>query len=579
VSFLDGSTVLGTVSIPATATGPVTVTLTTSTLALGSHSLTAVYNDDSNYKTTSSAAVTETIAPASIGTTLTLKSGTNPSVFGQSVTFTATVAAVSGSTVPTGSVIFTDTSVSPNVTLGNVALTNGVATVTVTVFDVNATGHVIQATFIPTGTTFAASTTTLTQQVNPAGTTTALVSSAPAAGVGQAVTFTATVATVAPGVGTPTGTVQFFIDSTITPVATVALDATGAATYSTSSLALGSHTASAKYVPATNALGASNFAPSSSTTLTQTVSKVTPTVTVNPVPNPSGQGNSVTISARVTPTFAGGVAPTGTVTFFVDGSPLGAPVAIPASPPGAVTVQTTTTALTQGSHAITATYNGDGNYNAGTSAPVTEVVTGGAQTTTTFTSNPPSPTVTGQPYTLNANVAGSIPGTTPTGTVTFSEGSTVLAAVPVDSSGAASFTVSNPSGGNHNYTAAYSGDIFYSPSTATLLQAVQAGQTTTTLTSLKNPGVLNQPVTFQATVAPVSPASGTPTGTVTFFDNGVAIGTATLVNGVAKFTTSSLAKGNHTITATYAGDVNFAGSSTTAAVQQFITLVPFIFTL
>lgn len=581
VSFLDGSTVLGTVTIPASGPGAVTVQLLTSSLTVGPHTLTAVYNGDTKYTTATSAPVTETINPASIGTTLAFQASPNPSAFGQSVTFTATITPISGSTVPTGSIIFTD--ITTSVTLGNGPVNAaGVATVSVSALEVNAAGHVIQATFIPTGTTFAASTATLTQKINPAGTTTTLVSSAPAAGVGQAVTFTATVAVVSPGVGTPTGTVQFFVDNTIVPVATSPLGANGVATFTTSTLSLGNHNVSATYVPTVNALGGTNFAASSSATLLQTVSKVTPTVGVSVVPNPSGLNSSVTISATVTPTFAGGVAPTGTVSFFANGNPIGVTQTIPASSPGPVTVQTTTTALLQGSNSITAVYSGDANYNTATSPPVIETVTGGALTTTTFTANPPSPSVTGQPIVLNASVAysgpaGGNPGTTPTGTVTFSEGSTVLATVPLNA-GAASFTVANPSGGNHTYTAAYSGDILYSPSTATLFQAVQAGQTTTTLTSLKNPGVLNQPVTFSAAVAPVAPASGTPTGTVTFFDNGAPIGTATLVNGVANFTTTSLAKGNHNITATYNGDVNFASSTTSLALQQFISLIPFIFT-
>jgi hypothetical protein len=55
--------------------------------------------------------------------------------------------------------------------------------------------------------------------------------------------------------------------------------------------------------------------------------------------------------------------------------------------------------------------------------------------------------------------------------------------------------------------------------------------------------------------------SGTVRGTVTLYDGTTALATKSLSGGVAKFTTSKLAKGAHTITATYNGNANFLGSS------------------
>src|SRR5262249_19225861 len=92
---------------------------------------------------------------------------------------------------------------------------------------------------------------------------------------------------------------------------------------------------------------------------------------------------------------------------------------------------------------------------------------------------------------------------------------------------------------------------------------VTKGDTTTTVTSSVNPSVFGQFVTFTATVSAVSPASGTPQGTVTFLDNNVSIGTAPLSGGIATFTTSALSVGGHPITTTYAGDSNFNGSNGT----------------
>jgi hypothetical protein len=96
--------------------------------------------------------------------------------------------------------------------------------------------------------------------------------------------------------------------------------------------------------------------------------------------------------------------------------------------------------------------------------------------------------------------------------------------------------------------------------------------TTTSLSSNSNPTTLGTSVTFTATVT--SSASGTPTGTVTFLDNGASIGTGTLTSSaMATFTTSSLAVGSHPITAQYGGDPNFA-SSTSNPITQIINLKP-----
>jgi hypothetical protein len=81
--------------------------------------------------------------------------------------------------------------------------------------------------------------------------------------------------------------------------------------------------------------------------------------------------------------------------------------------------------------------------------------------------------------------------------------------------------------------------------------------TTTTLTSSANPSVFGQAVTFTATVSAASSSADTPTGTVTFLDGGSSLGSVALSGGMAAFTTSALAVGNHAITVSYAGDTRF----------------------
>jgi hypothetical protein len=87
---------------------------------------------------------------------------------------------------------------------------------------------------------------------------------------------------------------------------------------------------------------------------------------------------------------------------------------------------------------------------------------------------------------------------------------------------------------------------------------------TLSLTAAPNPGTLGQPVTITATITPSNA-----TGTVTFYDNDVFIGTAPVAGGVATFVTSSLAANQHSLGAIYGGDIQTA-SSYFAFLPEFI---------
>lgn len=92
-------------------------------------------------------------------------------------------------------------------------------------------------------------------------------------------------------------------------------------------------------------------------------------------------------------------------------------------------------------------------------------------------------------------------------------------------------------------------------------------ETTTSLTSDINPSLVNELVTFTATVSPALA-----TGTVEFFDGATSIGTGTLAGGVATFSTSTLAVGTHPITAAYGGDATYS-NSTSNTVSQVVNLI------
>jgi Bacterial Ig-like domain (group 3) len=103
---------------------------------------------------------------------------------------------------------------------------------------------------------------------------------------------------------------------------------------------------------------------------------------------------------------------------------------------------------------------------------------------------------------------------------------------------------------------------------------VNQASTTTTLTSSANSAAVGQSVTFTATVTPVAPGTGTPTGTVTFLDGGSSIGTDALTGGVATLTTSALAAGNHTITTSYAGNTDFVGGTGSLTGNPQVVVAP-----
>ncbi len=101
-----------------------------------------------------------------------------------------------------------------------------------------------------------------------------------------------------------------------------------------------------------------------------------------------------------------------------------------------------------------------------------------------------------------------------------------------------------------------------------LNNSVLLNPTKTTLTSSLNPSVYGQAVTF---AAHVTSTSGTPTGTVIFFDGATALGSATLASGSTSISISSLAAGTHSITAVYQGALGFA-PSTSAPLTQTVTM-------
>lgn len=290
----------------------------------------------------------------------TVMSSAEPSVFGQSVTFTATVSAAALSTgTPTGTVMFKD----GNATLGTGTL-NGSGQATFSTSSLSVTSHSItavysgDANFHATNEDTGSTAISFTQIVNAADTSSTVASSVNPSVFGQSVTFTATVGAVAPGSGTPGGTVQFVVDGVNfgSPVVLVAGSATSNAT-STLNVSGSPHTVTANYV---NTDG--NFKNSTGSLAGgQNVTAASTSTAVSSSQNPSVYGQAVTFSATVSVASPGVGPATGSVQFVVDGVNFGLPVPLTSGSAIGAAVSTLTVSGTP--HSISANYvNSDGNF-------------------------------------------------------------------------------------------------------------------------------------------------------------------------------------------------------------------------
>jgi hypothetical protein len=476
----------------------------------------------------------------SSATTTALASSLNPSNFGQSVTFTATVTGY-GAT-PTGTMNFTVDGVS----IGTGPLNgSGVASISTSTLAIGTRSVV--ATYSGDSSYSASTSSTLSQVVNTGSATVALQSSLNPSNVAQNVTFTATV-TAQAGSGTPTSTVTF--KDGVYTIGSAVLSG-GVATFTTSSLSAGSHSITGVYS------GDAKYTSATSPALPQTVNKLAPTVSVTSSVNPSVTGQLTTFTATVSGTAA---TPTGTVTITADGSSIGTITLSGGT--GTLSVPLTATGATR---SIVAGYGGDSNYNWANSSAVSQTVN--AASTTIAVTASSNPAISGASLTFTATVSAIAPGQgTPTGTVTFSDGGNPLGTQTL-TGGAATLSTSALSSGSHNITATYGGTPAFAASTSsTLTETISPGVTTVAVSSSQNPSVLGQSVTL---TAQVTPSGAIPPGsTVQFLVGGSPFGSPVTLDGSGTgiLTTTTLPAGTSSITAAY--------NSTTSGPLSQVVLVP-----
>jgi hypothetical protein len=364
-----------------------------------------------------------------------------------------------------------------------------------------------------------------------AATTTTLNPSANPLTFGQNLTLTATVTPA-----TATGTVTFY-DGAAT-LGSSPLNG-GIATLSVSTLGIGWHSLTAIYAGDATDLSSGSLA------FYETVNAPPTSTAISSSANPSTFGQSLTITATVSPLSA-----TGTVTFKDGAMTLGAGTLSNGSASLAIAT------LPAGSHSLTAVYGGDANNSGSTSPILNETITQAA-TTVTLSSSASSSTF-GQTLTFTATVS---PGAA-TGTVTFRDGGTIISTVPLNN-GTAALQFSNLTAGSHTIVAAYNGDANDAGSTSAILtQTVSQAASAMTLSSSINPSTFGQSVTLLATISPAAAS-----GFVVFKDGPAILGSGAIYSGTAYLTLSTLTVSPHALTAVYNGDSNDVGSTSAVYTQ------------
>jgi hypothetical protein len=266
----------------------------------------------------------------------------------------------------------------------------------------------------------------------------------------------------------PTGAITLTSTGTPLGVGSLNLNSRGYAEIQT--LVPGTYAVSASYP------GDSSYGPSSANA-NFTISKAATTASASVAGQQVQYGSNETIEGTVA-TTSDGVAPTGTLTFSVDGSTIspsnlvytGSPYQPGTTPPAYATLSATgsTVFLSTGSHTLSVQYSGDANYAASTSGPTTVNVTQAQPTFTSWGANP-STTNLNQQVTLFAQMAGSNAGVAPTGTMTFSVDNQAVSGTITYTPTAHGLNASLPynptAAGTHKITVSYSGDSNYLPAT------------------------------------------------------------------------------------------------------------------
>ncbi len=302
----SASVASGTATLTAGTSNSTAVVPIPDTLSAGDYTASVSYGGDSNYAPSS----TPTIVQVSVGRVLPTINWTQPAgiTHGSNLSAILNATAVNGSASVAGGFAFTAT------------LQGGSAVAVSSTTVLGAGSYTLTATFTPTdAVAYASATGSVSLTVAKATPAVTLTSSASTALVQGAITFTATVSSPA---STPSGSVTFYDGTTLLGSGTLTQ---GAATYASSSLAVGSHPITAAYG------GDSNFSSVTSSEVAQIVSDFTITVA-------SGSSSTATVAAGGTATYSLTISPSAGTTF-----PAAAALTTAGAPTGSIVTITPST--------------------------------------------------------------------------------------------------------------------------------------------------------------------------------------------------------------------------------------------
>jgi hypothetical protein len=607
VSFRDNLVNIGTCAAEAVTANIATCSI--NLLSVGTHPITAVYNGDSNFNGSTSNSVDQVVNKVDTTTTIT-GDNPDPSVFGQNYTVAFTVAvAAPGLGTPTGNVTVSDgtNTCAATVAAGSCQLPStsvGTKSLTATYSgDSNANGSVSAAA--PHQVIKADSNVTVQTTINPPT-------------YGQVLTMTASLTAVSPGIGVPQGVVNFTDGgAAIADCQNVAVNAFGSATCATNTLPAG-----VNKLIAANYSGDADFNSSSGST-TQNINKATLNITASSHTVTYGDAAPV-ITSTITDFVLGenssalSTQPTCSTTYTQGAGAVNSPYPTSCTAAAAANYQFnyiggtvlvnkktldftaenksrgygtanpaltfTTSGLIAGDNLANSTTGSPGlSTSATATSPVgtypIEITAGnlastnysfGTFTNGTLTVGTSQLTVTAEDKTRTFGAANPALTFTVTG-FTNGEGTSVLTGAPTLSTtaiatsapGAYPITITHGTLANSNYTFAFVNGT---------MTVTGGAATTTTITNAAslaaNATPVGQAYAVNWSVQPVPPAAGTPTGNVTVSDGTGATCTASAATGTCNLTSTTL--GAKTITATYSGDANFAGSSATAATTTIV---------
>lgn len=529
VTFMSGSTILGTVALSSGA-----ATLTTSFGTAGARTLRAVYSGDSNVGSSTSPLVSLVVSQTSTG--VALQASSSMVVIGKPLTLTA---AVTGSS-PTGSVTFKE----GETLLGTVSLIGGQAVFTTSWSGVGS--HAITASYAGDANNAAQTSPVVTVSVlekMPA--TITLTSNATDRAAGVAVIFTATITGSA-----PTGIVTFTEGSTT--LGTANLNTAGAGALQFTFKSVGAHAVTASYA------GDANNEAASSNSISINVTMATPTISLASTPTYAGINQAVSLTATVVVPGMSGSDITGTVTFKEGTTVLGTGTVVN----GVASVSKTWTAA--GAKTLGLVYSGNANINTLTSTKTFTVISAKPTVALTVT---PTTLLAGQSTTLKATLSG---GSTPTGTVSFYNGATLLGTASLSSLNATLIKVlSSTAGEVLSLKATYNGNATNaSNSSGVISKTVAKSNPTLTLSGVASVEV-GKPVTITATLAA---ATTTATGLISLKNGTTVLGTADITGKTSvSFPLTFTAPASLSLTASYAGDANNTAKSTAAGFALAVT--------